>query len=131
MVALFIGLQGVGFGDDRIPVGEIQDEERTGMDIAGKNTVNLRCGRPVKQHCRVVAPVVEYPIEHEADVVSRHHRHLARGAEQPAQVLDRLATSSGPIDDFNSGITPGRRKEMSNGRPAWVAHFGEDPCGGE
>ena len=131
MFTLLVRLQGVGLGDDRVAVGQIQHEERAGIDEFGGDAIHLRGRRPVEQQGGFVAPVVEDPIQHEADGIGRHQRYLARDAEEPAQVLDHARIRLRPVDHFDGGIAPGRSEEMSYRGPSRVTQTRKNAGGGK
>jgi|GEM_PF-6982828 len=96
------------------------------MHELGGDAVDFGGGGAVEQHRRLVAPVVEYAVEHEAGHVGGHQRHLAGGAEDPAQVLDHGRIGLVPADDFDRRIAPGGGEEMRHRGPFRVLQLRED-----
>ena len=121
MVALQLGLQRVGLNDDRVAVGHVQHKKRAGMDVTARHVIDLRRGSAGKQESGFVTPVVEDPVEHEADYVAGDHRHFAGHVEQPAQAPDKFRIGLLPVDHFHYGVAEGRRKEMGDGGPPRMA----------
>ena len=95
VLALLVSLQRIGLDDDRVAVREIEHEERPGMDEFGGDRVDLGGAGAIEQVSRLVAPVVEHAVEHEAGHVGGGERHLAGLAEDPAQVVESPGSSSG------------------------------------
>ena len=121
MVALQFGLQRVGLDDDRVAVGHVQHKKRAGVDVTAHRVIDLRRGSAGEQESGFVAPVIEDPVEHEADHVAGDHRHFSRHVEQPAQAPDKSRIGLFPVDHFNDRVAEGRRKEMGNGGPPGMA----------
>ena len=65
MLTFLIGLQGVGFGNNRVTVGHIEHEERAGINELPGNTVDLSGTGLVEHIARFVAPIVKHTIQHE------------------------------------------------------------------
>ncbi len=80
------------------------------------DAVDLRRATLIKQITGLVAPVVEYTIEHETQGVGGHERHLAGDAEQPAQVIDHFWVGLLPVDNFDDRIAKSRREKVGDRR---------------
>ena len=131
VLAFLVRLQGVGLDDDRVAAGEIQHEERPRVHELGGHAVDFGGARAIEQERRLVAPVVEDAVEHEARRIRRRERQLAGGAEHAAQVIDEPRPGSRPVDHLDRGIAPRRREKMRHRRALGPPHVGEDSRGGQ
>ena len=90
------------------------------------DAVNLGgCGL-VQEQSRLVTPVVEDTVEHEAQGIGGDQRHLARGAKQTAQVEHHAGIGLLPLDDLHGRVAEGGSEEVGDGRASGVFQMGEE-----
>ncbi len=129
VLAFLVSLQRVGLNDDGVAVGEIEHEKRAGMRELGSRRVDRGGACLVQEQRRVVAPIVEHPVQHEAGDVGGDQRHLAGHAENPIEVIDEAWIGARPTDHLNDRIAPSGGEEVGNRRPFLVPQFAEDAFG--
>ena len=122
----FFHLQGIGFNDDWIAVGQIQNKEWAGKHKLFGHHVNLAGRRAFQQICRFIAPVVEYAIQNKTNGVVGDDRRLAGPGKEPEQVIQHLLAAPVPGYDFYRQAAPGRREKMGDGGPFRELHFREN-----
>ncbi len=101
------------------------------MDELASDLVDLGCRGASEEQPGLVAPVVEDPVEHEADRVCGDEGNLAGGAEHPAEVVDGRGVDAVPRHDLDDRVAERRGEEVGDRRPPRVLESGEDPLRGD
>ena len=131
VLALLLHLQGVRLRDDRVAMGEVQHEERPGVDDLARDAVHLGGGGALEEQGRLVAPVVEDAVEHEAQGVGRDQRDLAGRCEERAESLDDLGVAGLGGHDLHGGILEGGGEEVGDRGALGALELSEQACRGQ
>ena len=123
VMGAFLHLQGVGLDDDRVAVGHIQNKKRPGENKFFGHFVNLAGCGAVQKVGRVIAPVVEYAVQHKTDGIVGDYRRFAGFGKKPEQIIQHLPAAAFPGDDLHRQAAPGGGKKMSDRGSSRLSHI--------